>query len=150
MDSDALLHNRRPISIAIKSVNIWPCRSLHWLAFLSLYASRYSGNNPMSNLPSSFIATPLSASQKDWQRAAASDSETSASHVVYTKEIHKSPNDDRVYRLIQLENGLQALLIHDPTADKAAACLDVGTGFLMDPVGITVWSRRRSIISFLG
>lgn len=26
----------------------------------------------------------------------------------------KSPNDSRLYRLIELENGLQALLVHDP------------------------------------
>lgn len=26
----------------------------------------------------------------------------------------KSPNDSRLYRLIELDNGLQALLIHDP------------------------------------
>jgi insulysin len=31
------------------------------------------------------------------------------------------------YRLITLENGLQALLIHDPAADKAAAACDVST-----------------------
>ena len=38
----------------------------------------------------------------------------------------KVPAVDRfAYRLIVLENGLQALLIHDPNADKAAAACDV-------------------------
>ncbi len=33
--------------------------------------------------------------------------------------------DDCSYRLITLENGLKALLVHDGTADKAAAACDV-------------------------
>ncbi|TFK42449.1 Metalloenzyme, LuxS/M16 peptidase-like protein [Crucibulum laeve] len=52
---------------------------------------------------------------------------------VFTKPIHKSEQDDRDYRIIQLENGLQATLIHDAKADKAAASLDVAVGHLYDP-----------------
>jgi insulysin len=54
---------------------------------------------------------------------------------VFSKPIQKSQQDDRDYRLIRLENGLQACLIHDPKADKAAASLDVAVGHLHDPVG---------------
>lgn len=42
--------------------------------------------------------------------------------------INVSPTDDRKYRAIRLENGFQALLIHDATTDKAAAALDVHVG----------------------
>lgn len=42
--------------------------------------------------------------------------------------------DDRKYRLLQLENGLKAVLVHDPSADKAAACATVAVGYLHDPV----------------
>jgi len=52
---------------------------------------------------------------------------------VYTKPIQKSQQDDREYRLIRLDNGLQAMLAHDATADKAAASLDVAVGHLHDP-----------------
>nr|GAT43337.1 insulin-degrading enzyme [Mycena chlorophos]GAT43339.1 insulin-degrading enzyme [Mycena chlorophos] len=52
---------------------------------------------------------------------------------VFTKEIVKSAQDDRDYRLIRLENGLQAMLVHDSKADKAAASLDVAVGHLHDP-----------------
>jgi hypothetical protein len=52
---------------------------------------------------------------------------------MYTKPIQKSQQDDREYRLIRLDNGLQAMLVHDPTADKAAASLDVAVGHLHDP-----------------
>lgn len=40
--------------------------------------------------------------------------------------------DDRSYRLIKLANGLHALVIHDPTTDKAAASLDVNVGAFAD------------------
>ena len=55
-------------------------------------------------------------------------------HTVFLKAIEKPETDDRDYRLIRLQNGLQALLIHDPKADKAAAAMDVGVGHLSDPV----------------
>lgn len=46
--------------------------------------------------------------------------------------IHKPIVDDRCYRLIRLSNGLKALLIHDPSADKSAAGLDVFAGASKD------------------
>ena len=56
-------------------------------------------------------------------------------HSVFLKAIEKPETDDRDYRLIRMQNGLRALLIHDPKADKAAAAMDVGVGHLSDPVG---------------
>lgn len=53
---------------------------------------------------------------------------------IFTKPIQKSEQDDRDYRIIRLENGLEATLIHDSKADKAAASLDVAVGHLADPV----------------
>lgn len=53
---------------------------------------------------------------------------------VFTKPIVKSEQDDRDYKIIQLQNGLQATLVHDINADKAAASLDVAVGHLYDPV----------------
>jgi hypothetical protein len=58
-------------------------------------------------------------------------------HFVFTKPIQKSQQDDREYRLIRLENGLHAMLIHDAKADKAAASLNVAVGHLSDPVSVT-------------
>jgi hypothetical protein len=52
----------------------------------------------------------------------------------FQKPIQKSQQDDRDYRLIRLENGLHAMLVHDAKADKAAASLDVAVGHLSDPV----------------
>jgi len=36
--------------------------------------------------------------------------------------------------MIRLQNGLEAMLIHDIKADKSAASLDVAVGHLYDPV----------------
>jgi hypothetical protein len=55
---------------------------------------------------------------------------------LFKKPIQKSQQDDRDYRIIELENGLQATLVHDATADKAAASLDVAVGHLSDPVNV--------------
>jgi len=48
-------------------------------------------------------------------------------------EVLKSPNDERDYRYLELENGLKALLISDAKADKSAAALSVYRGSFDDP-----------------
>ena len=48
-------------------------------------------------------------------------------------EIERSPADTRDYRSVMLDNGLQALVVSDPDADKAAAALDVNAGSANDP-----------------
>lgn len=50
---------------------------------------------------------------------------------VYQGEIQKSETDKCLYRHITLKNGLDALLIHEPDCDKAAASLDVHVGTLV-------------------
>ncbi|MGS2719775.1 insulinase family protein [Paraglaciecola aestuariivivens] len=44
-----------------------------------------------------------------------------------------SENDDRDYASLQLPNGLEILLVSDPSAEKSAASLSVGVGALQDP-----------------
>ncbi|KAI0819462.1 LuxS/MPP-like metallohydrolase [Trametes gibbosa] len=41
--------------------------------------------------------------------------------------------DERQYRILELQNGLRAVLVHDPAADKAAASLALTAGYLLDP-----------------
>lgn len=50
-----------------------------------------------------------------------------------TAEVIKSPIDGRSYRTLELDNGLTALLIHDPDTDMAAASLHVHIGHYADP-----------------
>lgn len=44
-----------------------------------------------------------------------------------------SPNDDRTYALLELANGLEVMLVSDPTVEKSAAALSVGLGAAADP-----------------
>ena len=53
--------------------------------------------------------------------------------VVRQHDIIKSPEDDREYRGLVLPNGLKAVLVCDPSTDKAAAALDVHVGSMSDP-----------------
>ncbi len=45
----------------------------------------------------------------------------------------KSPNDDKEYRYIKLDNELRVLLVSDPDSEKAAASLDVYIGSASNP-----------------
>ncbi|KAG5354057.1 hypothetical protein C0989_009755 [Termitomyces sp. Mn162] len=74
--------------------------------------------------------TTVATNDVDWSLAS---SGLAPPYSIYNKPIQKSEQDDRDYRIIRLENGLHATLIHDANADKAAASLDVAVGHLYDP-----------------
>lgn len=52
--------------------------------------------------------------------------------VLLTDRLEKPSLDDRDYRVVRLENDLEALLVHDPDTDKASAALDVNVGNFSD------------------
>ncbi|CAJ0757480.1 22016_t:CDS:10, partial [Entrophospora sp. SA101] len=72
------------------------------------------------------------------------------SHAVFSKIIEKSENDDRSYRLIRLNNELEALLIHDPETDKSSAALDVHVGQLSDPDNLEGLAHFCEHLLFMG
>ena len=51
------------------------------------------------------------------------------------RAIHLPRCDELSYRIVELSNGLRAVLVSDPTTDKAAAALDVRVGSMLDPPG---------------
>lgn len=61
-----------------------------------------------------------------------------------------SPNDDRSYRLITLDNGLRALLASDPTAEHGAAAMAVNVGAAHDPTGLPGLAHFCEHMLFLG
>lgn len=65
-------------------------------------------------------------------------------------EIVKPTVDDRLYRLITLPNGLDVLLISDPTTDKASAALDVNVGHLCDPETVPGLAHFCEHLLFMG
>ncbi|GHB17024.1 peptidase M16 [Salinicola rhizosphaerae] len=64
--------------------------------------------------------------------------------------IIQSPNDHRAYRAVTLDNGLEALLISDPQADKAAAAMDVSVGSDYDPKDMPGLAHFLEHMLFLG
>ena len=61
-----------------------------------------------------------------------------------------SPHDARDYRVLTLENGLTALLVSDPEADKAAASMNVGVGSAQDPEDLAGLAHFLEHMLFLG
>lgn len=58
-------------------------------------------------------------------------------------ELVTSELDDRQYRYLRLDNGMQVMLVSDPAADKSAASLDVAVGHGNDP------ADRQGLAHFL-
>lgn len=62
----------------------------------------------------------------------------------------QSPNDEREYRLLTLDNQMQVLLISDPDAPKAAASLNVNVGSGDNPEGRGGLAHFLEHMLFLG
>lgn len=75
------------------------------------------------NLTTFIIISLLAASCQQVPSVPVSDSD----------QVRKSPNDDRRYRYVTLENDLRVLLVSDPATDKAAAALSVYRGSFHEP-----------------
>ncbi|NJN53086.1 MAG: peptidase M16, partial [Gammaproteobacteria bacterium] len=67
-----------------------------------------------------------------------------------TVDVRKSPNDDRSYEYLVLDNGLKVLLVSDPSADKSAAALAVFRGSFDDPPGRGGLAHFLEHMLFLG
>ncbi|WP_231896564.1 MULTISPECIES: insulinase family protein [unclassified Halomonas] len=63
---------------------------------------------------------------------------------------HVSPYDERDYRVLELENGLNVLLVSDPEADKAAASMNVRVGSAQDPDDLQGLAHFLEHMLFLG
>ncbi|MFV0277617.1 MAG: insulinase family protein, partial [Parahaliea sp.] len=62
----------------------------------------------------------------------------------------QSPNDENAYRLLQLDNKLEVLLISDPDTPKAAAALDIMVGSGDNPGGRAGLAHFLEHMLFLG
>ena len=65
-------------------------------------------------------------------------------------EVTTSPNDDRSYRYVVLDNGLRALLVSDATSDKAAAALAVLRGSFDEPANYQGLAHFLEHMLFIG
>ena len=61
-------------------------------------------------------------------------------------DIIKSETDSRVYRGLELSNGMKVMLVSDPTTEKAAAAMDVNIGmFYCSTIKWTVYDTVNKI-----
>ncbi|MBT42309.1 MAG: peptidase M16 [Idiomarina sp.] len=85
---------------------------------------------------------------------AQTDTSTNANSIstapVAADQVIKSPNDQRQYRTVTLENQLQILLVSDPDTEKSAASLSVDVGLLHDPMTQQGMAHYLEHMLFLG
>ncbi len=65
-------------------------------------------------------------------------------------QVLKPETDDRLYRHIRLPNGLDALLISDPSTEKASAALDVNVGHFCDHKDVSGLAHFLEHLLFMG
>jgi len=70
--------------------------------------------------------------------------------VVLRMAVSKSPGDPKEYRLVMLRNGLRALLVSSPGAERSGAAVSVGTGSFGDPVTIPGLAHFLEHMLFMG
>lgn len=69
---------------------------------------------------------------------------------VLSQELVVSPNDTREYKTMTLQNGIDVILISDPSVEKSAAALSVGVGLLHDPMSQQGMAHYLEHMLFLG
>ncbi|KAK3987921.1 ubiquitin carboxyl-terminal hydrolase [Cladorrhinum sp. PSN332] len=69
---------------------------------------------------------------------------------VVTESLEIPSLDDRSYRVIRLPNQLEALLVHDPTTDKASAACDVNVGAFSDEDDMPGMAHAVEHLLFMG
>ncbi|KAJ3192026.1 Insulinase (Peptidase M16) [Irineochytrium annulatum] len=65
-------------------------------------------------------------------------------------DIVKPDIDDRVYRIVTLQNGMDVLVVSDPSTDRSSAALDVRVGHLSDPDSVNGAAHFLEHMLFLG
>ncbi|XP_070209984.1 insulin-degrading enzyme-like [Littorina saxatilis] len=71
-------------------------------------------------------------------------------NVIENGEIIRSENDHRLYRGLELNNGMKVMLVSDKDTDKSAAGMDIHVGSLKDPVEVPGLAHFCEHMLFLG
>jgi protease-3 len=64
--------------------------------------------------------------------------------------VNKSPNDNRNYAAVTLDNGLKVLMVSDSETEKSAAALSVGVGAFSDPMDFQGMAHYLEHMLFMG
>ena len=73
-----------------------------------------------------------------------------ANSLLANQTVVKSQNDQRLYRYVELDNGLKVILVSDSSADKSAASMDVHIGHMADPEDREGLAHFLELMLFLG
>ena len=68
----------------------------------------------------------------------------------FEKKLDAPALDDRSYRVIELPNKLEALLVHDPDTDKAGAAVNVNVGSFSDADDMPGMAHAVEHLLFMG
>ncbi|KAI8850458.1 Metalloenzyme, LuxS/M16 peptidase-like protein [Chytridium lagenaria] len=112
---------------------------------LNHHASSSSLSPSPANRPPASASHPASLSEPDSIMLTT----RLATHKVFT-DITKPDLDDRTYRLLSLANGLDCLVVSDPTTDRSSAALDVHVGYFSDPDDVEGLAHFLEHLLFLG
>eukprot|EP00929_Paragymnodinium_shiwhaense_P102157 TRINITY_DN65344_c0_g1_i1.p1 TRINITY_DN65344_c0_g1~~TRINITY_DN65344_c0_g1_i1.p1 ORF type:complete len:1087 (-),score=246.83 TRINITY_DN65344_c0_g1_i1:518-3778(-) len=82
--------------------------------------------------------------------AVAGQSVPGTSARILAETVHAPASDERKYRVVELQNGLQVLLASDPMADVSAASLSVRCGSFQDPDNRLGLAHFHEHMLFLG
>ncbi|MDK1287830.1 insulinase family protein [Pseudoalteromonas umbrosa] len=82
--------------------------------------------------------------------ACSSTTPSNSSSQLIADNLIVSPNDDRAYKILTLDNGIDVVLVSDPSAEKSAAALSVGVGLLHDPMTQQGMAHYLEHMLFLG
>jgi hypothetical protein len=146
--------------VSIRHISV---ASAFWRRKFSLSNHRYFRSNTPETQPTiKTLATPSSFSSnyhRSFHHAQSQQIQTMADRhkatpqhgaVVVTDFMEKPALDIRSYRVIVLENRLEALLINDPETDKASAALDVNVGSFSDPKDMPGLAHAVEHMLFMG
>jgi len=122
------------LSVRLASAPLLSVRVLFPLAnHLRLTPKSFQSNNPLAHAPSSrSFATVMSSVRR------------------ITDDLEKPDLDDRLYRVIELPNKLEALLVHDAQTDKASASLNVNVGNFSDEEDMPGMAHAVEHLLFMG
>lgn len=113
--------------------------------------SRFASLSPLRSTGGRCARTPLAIGAALALGSAGLNAHAAADDpVADTQAPVKSPFDSRDYRVLTLQNGLTALLVSDPEADKAAASMNVGVGSSQDPDDLLGLAHLLEHMLFLG
>ena len=75
---------------------------------------------------------------------------TDSTNLLPPQQLVISPNDQRSYQTITLDNQIEVVLVSDPKVEKSAAALSVGVGLLHDPMSQQGMAHYLEHMLFLG